>query len=122
MLEKKSSVSTEVRENRPPVVNINAQDYANIIDWASTPITSPPVLSDFSDEQIESAIQNPRFVYDLPKYPYHTQSVERTVQLVSKASATLWGQERRGSFIRNTIESRKNMLRPKSKHDFAQAL
>ena len=118
----KSSVNREVREFRPPVVNFNAQDYVDITDWASTSITPPPVLSDFFDEQIERAIQNLGFVYDLPEYPCHTQSVERTVQLVSKASSAVWGQERRDGFIRNTMASRKNIKRFKSKHDFAQAL
>ena len=69
---KKSSVSREVREYRPPVVNFNAQDYVDITDWNSTSITPPPVLFDFPDEQIESAIQNLGFVYDLLEYPCHT--------------------------------------------------
>jgi len=98
---KKSSVSREVREYRPPVVNFNAQDYVDITDWNSTSITPPPVLFDFPDEQIESAIQNLGFVYDLLEYPCHTQSVERTVQLVSKASSAVWGKERRDGFFRN---------------------
>jgi len=115
---KKSSRSREVREFRPPVVNFNAQDYVVITDWASTSITPPPVLFDFPDEQIESAIKNLGFVYDLLEYPCHTQSVARTVQLVSKASSAAWGQERRDGFIRNTIASRKNMIF-KSRHDFA---
>jgi len=118
---KKSSASREVREFRPPVVNFNAQDYVDITVWASTSITPPPVLSDFFDEQIERAIQNLGLVYDLPEYPCHTQSVKRTVQLVSKASSAVWGQERRDGFIRNTIASQKNM-RFKSRHDFAKAL
>jgi len=96
-------VSREVKEFRPPVVNFNAQDYVDITDWASTSITPPPVLFDFPDEQIESAIQNLEFVYDLPEYPCHTQSVERTVLLVSKASSAVWGQERGDGFIRNTM-------------------
>jgi len=81
---KKSSVSREVREFRPPVVNFNAQDYVAITDWASTSITPQPVLSDFPDEQIESAVQNLGFVYDLPEYPCHTQSVEGTVNSSQK--------------------------------------
>ena len=53
-------------------------------------------------------------------YPCHSQSVERTVKLVSESTLAVYGQERRHGWIKMTIQSRKQMPAFKSKKDFKQ--
>jgi len=43
---------------------------------------------------------------DFPKYPCHTQAVERCVKLVTEASSAVCGASARDGFIRVRLESR----------------
>ena len=49
---------------------------------------------------------------DIPGYPCHTQAVEaveRTIQLVTKASSSVTGEEARHGLILSTLTSREKM-------------
>ena len=59
------------------------------------------------------------FVDRLPEFPCHTQAVERTVQLVTRASVKVCGPDARDGFIRNTLQSRKDLPKVRTKSDFA---
>ena len=43
----------------------------------------------------------------VPDFPVHGQSIERCVKEVTKASAAVYGEERRDGFIRATLAHRK---------------
>jgi len=57
-------------------------------------MTEPPVIRPRRDlnAEIEGARDRP---LDLPKFPCHSQSVERCVKLVSDVARSVCGQERR---------------------------
>jgi len=74
-----------------PQLNWEADAYPEMINWEG-PMTEPPVTRDMPDAAIEGARDRP---LDLPKFPCHSQSVERCVKLVSDVSRSVYGQERR---------------------------
>ena len=68
-----------------------------------------------SDEQILELHNKP---LNVPEYRNHTQSVERTVKVVSDASKSVYGHDARDCFIRAKILSRNIMLCYDSKQQF----
>lgn len=108
-----------VRVFKPPNVNFQAADYTELVDWNKVEVTFPPVLRFFSDNDLDLAVDSKTFIpKNVPPYPCHTQAVERTVQLVSKASQNGCGQSRRDGFIRNTLESRQQLPKFMTKSDY----
>ena len=53
-----------------------------------------------------------------PKFPCHSQAVERAVQLVSEVSRLVCGYERREGIIKNKLMSRSEMPKIDTKKDF----
>src|SRR6218665_338321 len=83
-----------------PELNFAASDYIDLIDWQNLSITEPPVLSTLSRTDLEEIIASDCVpVFQFPKFPCHTQSVERSVKLVTEASAAEVGQTSRHGFI-----------------------
>ncbi|KAK3917253.1 Polyketide synthase 1 [Frankliniella fusca] len=98
---------------------MGGMDYPDLIDWKRVKVTFPPVPRRFTNNDLEQAVENPDFVEEnLPPFPCHTQAVERTVQLVSKASKNVSGQDGRDGFIRNTIQSRQSMPKFRTKSEY----
>ena len=56
--------------------------YVDMIDWDQVEKTEPPLTMDMSEATILSAMANPLI---LPKYPNHTQGVERLIPVVTGA-------------------------------------
>ena len=54
-----------------------------------------------------------------PKYPVHSQSVERAVKLVSEASSKVSGGEKRHTRILSAVSSRKSRKALGTKKDYA---
>lgn len=93
-----------------PKLNFAATDYIDLIDWQSTEISEPPILRNSSVHDIEMCVAcGDAPVMDFPKYPCHTQAVERCVKLVTEACASVCGSKARDGFIRVRLESRKIM-------------
>ena len=61
----------------------DARDWDDIIDWEKICITEPALTATLTDEEIKNIKEKP---LDVPRYPNHTQSVERCVKLVTDAS------------------------------------
>ena len=71
-----------------PKINYNAEDYADMIDFTSVNITEPPLLSNFTFEELyEIAEEGKNYDTDIYYIPCHTQAVERGVKLVTEALA-----------------------------------
>ena len=53
---------------------------------------------------------------DFPRFPCHTQAVERVIKLVTESSLSVCGPEARDGFVKAKIASQKMMqnLRPKN--------
>ena len=82
-----------------PKVNFQAETYVDLIDWEAECLSEPPLTWNKTDEEILSFKETP---FAVPKYPCHTQAVERAVRLVSEASAAVVGKEARNGFIRQS--------------------
>lgn len=109
----------ERRQFKVPKINFEADHYTQIINWDVVDITEPPLLKNLTDVELHSLVESPDLVEKLcPKYPCHTQSVERLVKLVTEASAKVYGYKNRDGYIRNTLKSRKIMPAFESKKDF----
>jgi len=91
-----------------PKLNFNAKDYIELIDWQHTDISEPPLFANIAVDDIEMLVAS-RTVpsLDFPKYPCHTQAVERCVKLVTEAASSVCGARARDGFIRVRLESRK---------------
>jgi hypothetical protein len=78
-----------------------------MIDWQNCVITEPPATKSLSDEELESLVRSEETpVVQFPRFPCHTQAVERCVKAVTEASIAVMGQEARDGFIRARINAR----------------
>ena len=100
---------SDVRKFIPPKINFCAPNYFTLIEDDAI-IAPPPLLSEFTDEQLIASFISP---INIPLLPCHTQAVERGVKVVTQASESVYGYEARHSYILNTIKSRESY-----KHSF----
>ena len=101
-----------------PKLNFTACNYTDLINWQEETITKPPLVSRIPIDELE-ALSHERKLYDyFPRYPSHTQAVERAVKLVTEASASVINDEGRDGYIRNKLNSRRKMPSYDSKRDF----
>lgn len=106
---RKDTKGKKVREFQLPELKIDAENYYDLIEWAKEKITEPPVTMKYSDSEITTKISSGGKLFDIEKYPCHTQAVERCVKLVTEASASVCGPDARDGFIRTRIKSRQEI-------------
>lgn len=94
-------------------VNFKAESYIDMVDWAQCHVTSPPVLSHVSNEQLQ---QNQHIIMN--QFPCHSQAVERTVKDISAASAKVYGHYSRHGMILQSKKCRLELPKVDSKADF----
>jgi len=92
--------SSTIQKYRLPKINFMADSYVQLIDWVESLLSEPPLTLPKSDAEV-SAFRDVAF--QVPKYPCHTQAVERAIRLVSEASTDVVGQEARNGYIRQRI-------------------
>lgn len=99
----------QVRLFNIPKINFNADDYYGLVDW--TRVTEPPLTMHISDEELKNIIHNNQAdaLIDFPRFPCHTQAVERCVKLVTEAAAAVCGADARHGFILSRLDSRRIM-------------
>ncbi|KAF0705713.1 Uncharacterized protein FWK35_00035610 [Aphis craccivora] len=117
---RKNNEEGTIRCFQIPLLNFNANDYFELINWENNQVTEPPITSKIDQEILKQIIggRNKENYFDIFNFPCHTQAVERSVKLVTEASAAVCGQTRRDGFIRSRIESRRIMPQFYSKKDF----
>lgn len=101
-----------------PPLNFEALEYENLICWQSCTVTEPPLTFSVTQKDLEDLINSGETNLTFPKFPCHTQAVERCVKLVTEASAAVCGNVKRDGFIRSRLESRKIMPRFETKVDY----
>jgi hypothetical protein len=112
-----------IREFVIPKLRFGANDYIDMIDWQNIKVTAPPVISALSKADLEECIARECVpAQEFPKFPCHTQSVERSVKLVTEASAAVIGQTSRHGFILARLESREIMPCFNTKAEFRSKL
>ena len=100
------------RPRRNPLINLQAETLSELIDW--TDITEPPLTCTLTNKTLKGFAEVPM---EVPKWPSHTQSVERCVKMVTEAAAHVYSQERREGYIRGQVTSRGLMSSNGSKKD-----
>ena len=70
---------------------MEAQHIKDFINWKDKrEIYEPPWTMKFPDEDILAQVDNPNHI-QVPHSPFHTQSVERHVKLVTEVSSRVSG-------------------------------
>ena len=77
-----------VRRFHPPALNLEAVSYYTLVDFNCCN-QQPPAIQNLADAGIDECRMNPLQL----NLPYHNQSVERHVKLVTEASAQVFGFE-----------------------------
>ncbi|KAL4712560.1 hypothetical protein ACJJTC_007576 [Scirpophaga incertulas] len=110
-----------IRTYVAPKLNFSATDYTELNDWTNCQFSSPPLLKDVTDDELKTYIKTeevPKWEILSQKMPVHTQAVERSVKLVSEASAKVCGSAARDGYIRTTLKSRSTMPAFDNKRQF----
>jgi len=122
ILKARSQTVAGIRKFTVSELNFDSSDYIELIDWQNTDITEPPLIADLADSVITDLVKNGESpIIDFPRFPCHTQAVERCVKLVTQASAAVCGQASRDGFIRSRLESRRIMATFNTKADYCVA-
>ena len=111
--ESHSHSSTKVRQFVVPEINIEANNFYDMIDF-SDEVYEPPLLTRFKNNEIEELDSRPLKLL----HPCHNQAVERHVKLVTEAARKVATFSRRDGLIRQRIRSRKIMKRFDCKNQF----
>ena len=98
----------------PPVVNFEAINYFDMIDWESEPSTEPPLTIDLSLDKIMACIETPMV---FPAFPNNTQAVERMVRVMTEVASKKVGYHSRHRHILQKLESRRKVPRFETKSD-----
>ena len=88
-----------------------ASNYFELLDFTklqSKYFTPPPILQEFSDEEIIQAGKN-ELQLDIPKIPCHSQNCERAVASTTLASQHAIGVKKRHEFLLNLQRSREQI-------------
>ena len=110
----------KLRLMQPPNLNFNATDYTELIDWQTCKLTEPPLTMTISDDDLQTLITNAdESAFEFPRFPSHTQAVERSIKVVTEASMTVIGQTARDGLVRAKLAARKTMSEFETKSDFA---
>jgi hypothetical protein len=103
-----------VRVRRNPQINMTASRVIDLIDWDKETILEPVFTCTMGICEIKEIIDAP---YTMPPYSTHTQSCERAVQEVAKASEAVFNEDRRDGWVRARIGHREMIPVFRSKKD-----
>lgn len=93
-----------------------------MIDWQSTSVTEPPIVTDMSLEELESIVETGKSGRIEFRIPSHTQVVEQIVKEVTEASKRVCGLIKRDGFIRASLEDRKELPTFKTKSQYKASI
>ncbi len=94
---------------------LDAPTYYKMIDWSTISTTEPPLLAGWSKEDSQKLRGEP---LTLPRYPSHTQSLERCIRLVTEAAQSVVGHDSWDGFIKSRVASRELMPKFEFKKDY----
>lgn len=107
--------NNDKRKFKVPIINFSALNYYEMIYWDKETTTMPPILSQYSIEELQSFVPVRQ---SIEAYPSHTQAVERVVKLVTKASENVCGHDHRDGFIKSGLLSKANLPIVETKKNF----
>ncbi|GBO37293.1 hypothetical protein AVEN_217437-1 [Araneus ventricosus] len=100
------------------MINFQASDYNEIINWNSCVICPAALAEDTSEGDIKSLNSDTMPIREIQKFACHTQAVERCMNFVTEAWNKVCGHEPRDSHIQATLKSRSIMPNFSIKSDF----
>lgn len=106
---------SSLRQFQVPALNFDADNYIEMVDWENSEISVPPILQHFDfGSKSARTLANVKLIhhnlpFDLLEVDCHTQATERCVKLVTEASNSVCGEQRRDGHIINTLQSRNAM-------------
>ncbi|KAG7172168.1 hypothetical protein Hamer_G031223, partial [Homarus americanus] len=86
-----SSDEQEATSDDIPPINVNATKLSELVDL-SLEVLEPPLTTSLTSQELRNLKETPMQV---PKWPSHTQSVERCVKMVTEAAGYVYSHERR---------------------------
>ena len=104
-----------MRKHNVPDLNWEAESWKDIINWKKITVWEPRILEKLTMQEIEDAVQTP---ISFPKYPCHSQTVERMVKLVPECSSSVYGEEKQRGKIVAVLASRKSRKAYDTKKDY----
>lgn len=119
---KLGTTNRKIREFKVPLLNFNAEDYVDLIDWQTVSVTEPPVTVRITNEELKGMIKVVPDEIPILKFLCHSQAVERCVKLVTAASSLVCGEAARDGFIRARIASRQLLPEFETKTQFLKVL
>ncbi|KAG7172364.1 hypothetical protein Hamer_G031161, partial [Homarus americanus] len=78
-----------------PPINVNATKLSELVDL-SLEVLEPPLTTSLTSQELRNLKETPMQV---PKWPSHTQSVERCVKMVTEAAGHVYSHERREGYL-----------------------
>ncbi|KAG7168705.1 hypothetical protein Hamer_G024834 [Homarus americanus] len=90
-----SSDEQEATSDDIPPINVNATKLSELVDL-SLEVLEPPLTTSLTSQELRNLKETPMQV---PKWPSHTQSVERCVKMVTEAAGHVYSHERREVLI-----------------------
>ena len=90
-----------------------------LIDWKKEIILKPIFTTDMKSHEIKKLVQTPS---PMESYSTHTQSCERAVQEVSKASEAVYGEDKRDGWVRARMSHREILPIFESKKDIVKIM
>ena len=86
-----------------------------MIDWENLIVHEPFLIQKLSNPTLDDILLTPHI---FPKFPLHSQTVERAVKLVSSAAAQVVGGDRRHGHILSILKARETRKPANSKKDY----
>ena len=95
-----------IRKATVPDLNWAASKWTEIIDWDKVKLRQEPrILARLTAEQLQGALAAPLV---FPDFPCHSQSVERTVKVVTEVTQQIFGEENQRDRIESILNCRKS--------------
>ena len=102
-----------------PKINIEAESLQDLLDWNGEDIFEPVLTCHIPSEELLKMKETKMSVH---KVTVHGQSIERVVQIVTKASGSVFGEDRRDGFIHAMMPHRKLAPSLESKRELQSLL
>ncbi|KAG7173698.1 hypothetical protein Hamer_G017985 [Homarus americanus] len=95
-----------------PPINVNATKLSELVDL-SLEVLEPPLTTSLTSQELRNLKETPMQV---PKWPSHTQSVERCVKMVTEAAGHVYSHERREVMLSTDLKVYPSPPDPRNNH------
>ncbi|GBN21857.1 hypothetical protein AVEN_51787-1 [Araneus ventricosus] len=93
-----------------PKLKFEAADYIDLIDWSKCVVTDSPLTLHIKDKDVKKMCKEEQFPSStFEELSWHTQSVERCVDLISEAAMRVSGETERDGYIRAKFQARNEL-------------